>query len=98
MLAPVNKLWTTPHKAVERGLQLLELERESRLLDPGCGDGRVLLRAAQQYGCQCHGYEINTTRAAQTAEAVKEAGMDELIKIHAESSLDAGMLPAGVFS
>lgn len=90
MLAPVNKLWTTPTKAVERGLELLQLNSSSQLLDPGCGDGRVLLRAAVQYGCKCSGYEINQSRASQTALEVQDAGLAHLIDVFPSSSLEAG--------
>ncbi len=91
MLAPVGKLWTTPVKAVEQGLALLRLDAESRLLDPGCGDGRVLLTAAKQYGCCCTGYEINSTRARETQKVVESEGLTGMIQIHDSSSLEAGV-------
>jgi len=39
-------------------LDLLDLKPGQLLLDPGCGDGRVLLLAAKR-GIKCVGYELN---------------------------------------
>ena len=90
MLAPQRKLWTTPEAAVAQGLRLLDLSKHDTLADFGCGDGRVLMSAAQEYGCSCIGVEVNEARAAETEKAVKEAGLQESISIRCMNALEAG--------
>lgn len=48
----------TLHKQTAAALDLLDLQRGERLLELGCGDGRVLCAAAKR-GWQVVGYELN---------------------------------------
>lgn len=53
----------SPLDAVDEGLKLLELQKGDVLLDPGCGDGRVIVSAVVQYGCRGLGIEIDAQQA-----------------------------------
>lgn len=44
---------------VKTALDHLPMKRDQYLVDPGCGDGRVIRAAARRYGARCRGYEIN---------------------------------------
>lgn len=48
----------TQKKQADAGLDLLDLKKGQILYELGCGDGRVLRRAAQR-GLNCVGYELN---------------------------------------
>lgn len=48
----------TQKKQAEAGLDLLNLQPGQTLYELGCGDGRVLRRAAER-GLNCVGYELN---------------------------------------
>lgn len=48
----------TQKKQAEAGLDLLNLRQDQTLYELGCGDGRVLRRAAAR-GLKCVGYELN---------------------------------------
>ena len=52
--APVGwPFWAgTGDERIDEGLRLADLRPGERLLDLGCGDGRVLLRAAVSYGAE----------------------------------------------
>ena len=48
----------TPQDVVDRMLKLAELKREDVLYDLGCGDGRIVITAAQDYGARGVGFDI----------------------------------------
>lgn len=67
---------------VHRALAFLYLKPEDLLEDAGCGaDARVLITAAQIYGCDGIGIEIDHDRAESAKKAVKEAGLTHKIQI-----------------
>lgn len=53
----------TLHRQVEAALDLVDLKRGETLLELGCGDGRVLIAAAER-GLRAVGYELNPIMAA----------------------------------
>ncbi|MCA9325355.1 class I SAM-dependent methyltransferase [Candidatus Saccharibacteria bacterium] len=53
----------TMKKQVQAGLDLLDLKPGQTMLELGCGDGKVLIAAAQR-GIVCVGYELNPILAA----------------------------------
>jgi SAM-dependent methyltransferase len=57
------------------------LKRGDVLYDLGCGDGRMLVLAAQKYGCRGIGYDIDPERVAAARERVKRSGVAHLVKI-----------------
>lgn len=72
----------TPLAPLHRMLADLNLQPENRLLDPGCGaDARVLIAAAEIYGCRGLGFEIDHDRAEAAKRAVAEAGLSDRITI-----------------
>lgn len=61
----------TPADAIEAMLDLAEVTSEDMLYDLGCGDGRLLIRAAQRWGTRGVGIDIDPMQiqAAQTQAA-----------------------------
>lgn len=75
------ELAATPQAIVDVMLLLARLTPDDRLLDPGCGDARFLVTAAQRYDCLGIGVEIDS-KTADAAEAnVKAAGFSDKILI-----------------
>ena len=89
MLAPRDTLWSAHDAVIAAALDMLEVTNVDTLADYGCGDGRVLLAAAESRGCKCVGYEINADRATAVMETVKARGLEEQITIHAKNALEA---------
>jgi 2-polyprenyl-3-methyl-5-hydroxy-6-metoxy-1,4-benzoquinol methylase len=65
----------TPMSAVERMLDLAEVGRGTRLLDLGCGDGRIVVAAARR-GADARGIDIDPVRIAQAQATARDAALD----------------------
>ena len=61
---------------IGEALRLVGLRPGERFVDLGCGDGRVLLRAAEDFGAQVHGFELDPGLAAIAREMLSAAGID----------------------
>lgn len=70
-----------PERAVDRMLSIAHLKPGETLYDLGCGDGRILIAAVQQYKVKAVGIEISERLARSTAELVRKRGLQDDIKI-----------------
>jgi SAM-dependent methyltransferase len=61
---------------IDEALRLAGLRPGERLLDLGCGDGRVLLRAAEAYGAEVKGVELDPGLAATARQQLAAAGVE----------------------
>ncbi len=66
----------TPPAVVERMLDLAGVGAGTRLIDLGCGDGRIVIAAARR-GAAAHGIDIDPARIAEAQAAARAAGVDE---------------------
>ena len=73
MLAPRDKLWSTPETALEAMMRMTRVSSSDVVYDVGCGDGRMLIRAAQE-GAQAVGIEIDAKRARSARRKVDACG------------------------
>ena len=71
--APVNAPYvTTPDRIVNAMLKLAGVKKADTVYDLGCGDGRIVISAARQYGA--HGVGIETPDARHLWEADTNMG------------------------
>jgi len=73
----------TPYDLVSIMLQMAHIKKSDQVYDLGCGDGRMLVLAAQKYGAHGVGYEIDPERvqaARENAERNKVAKLVEIIQ------------------
>jgi SAM-dependent methyltransferase len=59
--------WPTPHKTVEKMLQVANVTKKDIVYDLGCGDGRIVCAAAKKYGCKAYGFDIDPQRIKECA-------------------------------
>jgi len=80
----VTKLIGTPHKDIPALVKVFQIKKGSNfvLLDPGCGDARILIHAVKEYGCRAIGIEINEDTYKIALAKVKQAGLGHRIKIY----------------
>ena len=55
-----------------------DLSAKDVVFDLGCGDGRVLLKLAEQVGCRCVGVDIDSKLTAYATAKSDEAALSEL--------------------
>ena len=71
----------SPLPVVKQMLNLADLKPGEILYDLGCGDGRVVIMAAQDFGAQGVGVEMREDLAKQALQKVSELGLDGHVKI-----------------
>jgi SAM-dependent methyltransferase len=71
----------TPNEVVDMMLKLAGVTKKDTVYDLGCGDGRIVVTAAQKYGARGVGIDIDPERVAEANENVKKGKVDKLVKI-----------------
>eukprot|EP00967_Tisochrysis_lutea_P008131 scaffold9712_cov32-Tisochrysis_lutea.AAC.4 len=87
----------TPPEVCRRLLQLGRLRAGERVVDLGCGDGRMLVTAVTEFGAaSATGYELNSSLVrmarehASTSASHRRAEPDGSIVVHEADALQAG--------
>ena len=71
----------TPMEVVEKILELAEVKKNDVVYDLGCGDGRIVVTAAEKYGARGVGVDYNMERINEARELAKEKKVEHLVKI-----------------
>jgi SAM-dependent methyltransferase len=71
----------TPYDVVSKMLRLAGVKKQDVVYDLGCGDGRMVVLAAQKYGCRATGYDIDPERVAAALVNVKRNKVVDLVNI-----------------
>lgn len=71
----------TPYDLVSKMLQMAHVKKGDLVYDLGCGDGRMLILAAQKYGCRGVGFDIDPERVRASRENVAKNHVEKLVKI-----------------
>ena len=71
----------SPLNVVDKMLELAEVKPGETVYDLGCGDGRIVIAAARKYGAKAVGIELDEGRYQNCVWRVKQAGLDDMVKI-----------------
>lgn len=71
----------SPQEVVRKMLQLAETKPDDILYDLGCGDGRIIVTAARDYGVRCIGIELRDDLVRRAREEVKRQNLESRIQI-----------------
>jgi SAM-dependent methyltransferase len=71
----------TPLPVVKQMLTLAQIRPDEILYDLGCGDGRVVIMAAQEFGARSVGVEMREDLAKQALGRLAELGLEGRVKI-----------------
>ncbi len=86
----------SPQPIVDRMLELANIRPNEMVYDLGCGDGRILITAAQKYKARGVGIEISPKLVEMTTHLVKRLGLDAQIQIRHGNILEVNFKDADV--
>jgi len=86
----------TTEEAVKAMLKLADVKNTDIVYDLGCGDGRIVIAAAKEYGAHGVGIDINPERIQEAEENAKKAGVDRLVRFEENDLFDADIHQATV--
>jgi len=93
MMAPYV---SSPLNVVDKMLAAASLRPGETLYDLGCGDGRVVVAAAQKFKARAIGVEISERRVKEANENIKRAGVENLASIVHADLMNVNLAPANV--
>jgi ubiquinone/menaquinone biosynthesis C-methylase UbiE len=99
--APSQKLApyvTSPQPIVEKMLEVARLKNGETLFDLGCGDGRILLSAARNFGARAHGVELSPTLVRRAQQMVDAQGLQDQVKVTQGDMMQIDVSSANVVS
>ncbi|MBX7059661.1 MAG: class I SAM-dependent methyltransferase [Leptospirales bacterium] len=70
----------TPQTVIEQMLRMAALKPDDLLYDLGCGDGRIVVTAARQYGVQGRGYDIDPIRVQEAQENARRFDVEQRVQ------------------
>jgi len=83
---PKNKLGLevdfvpTPHEIVGAMLELAKVKRTDVVYDLGCGDGRIVIAAAREFGARGVGIDIDPERIREAVANARQAGVADRVR------------------
>jgi len=86
----------TTEPAVREMLKLANVTKNDTLYDLGCGDGRIVIEAAKQYGTRGVGIDIDPQRIQEARQNAKTAGVSHLVRFEENDLFAADFRPATV--
>lgn len=86
----------TPQSLVEEMLRMAKVGPGDVLYDLGCGDGRIVITAAKEYGATGVGIDIDPIRINESNMNAREAGVTDKVTFREENLFTADFSPATV--
>jgi cyclopropane fatty-acyl-phospholipid synthase-like methyltransferase len=86
----------SPAPVVEKMLEAAGLKAGETVYDLGCGDGRILITAAEKFKAKGVGIELSAKLAAEAQEKVRQRGLQNWIRILEGDLLEADLSGADV--
>jgi len=86
----------TPPEVVQAVLTLARLTQNDVLYDLGCGDGRVVIAASQEFSTRGVGIDIDSERIREARENAASAGVSSLVEFRQENLFESDLTQATV--
>lgn len=86
----------TPQEVVDRMLELANVDKKDYLIDLGCGDGRIVVSAAREYGAQGLGIDLNPERITEARANAKKAGVGTRVDFRVANLFETDLSRASV--
>lgn len=88
----------TPPEVVAAMLKVAKVTKNDLVYDLGCGDGRIVVAAARDFGARGVGIDIDPQRIREAQETVTQAGVGDRVKIVQGDLFEADIHEATVVS
>jgi SAM-dependent methyltransferase len=88
----------TKYPVVDEMLRMAGVQKGDIVYDLGCGDGRIVVTAAQRYGAKGIGFDIDPERIAESKENATKAGVTGLVTFHEQDLFTADFREASVMT
>ena len=86
----------TTDEAVQAMLKLADVKKTDVVYDLGCGDGRIVIAAARDFGARAVGIDIDPQRIAEAKENAKKAGVEKLVRFEENDLFESDIHEATV--
>jgi SAM-dependent methyltransferase len=86
----------TENTVVDAMLKLAGVTKADVVYDLGCGDGRIVVRAAKNHGARGVGIDIDPARIQQARENAKRNNVEDLVRFEENDLFDADIHEATV--
>jgi ribosomal protein L11 methylase PrmA len=86
----------TTDEAVAAMLNLADVRPSDVVYDLGCGDGRIVIAAAEKFGAHGVGVDIDPARIREANENAKKAGVEKLVRFEEKDLFQADIHEANV--
>jgi trans-aconitate methyltransferase len=87
---------TTPDRVVAAMVKLAGVRSSDTVYDLGCGDGRIVISAAKEFGARGVGIDNNPARIQEARSNAREANVEALVKFEVNDIFDADIHAATV--
>ncbi len=88
----------SPNEVVETMLKLAEVKSSDVVIDLGCGDGRIVVMAAQKFGARGIGYDLNPERIKEANENAAQAKVQDKVKFIEKNLFEADIKEGSVIT
>jgi len=86
----------SPIEVVRKMLEYSNLKPRETLYDLGCGDGRIVIMAAEEFGASSVGVDLNKRLVSEARKKAKALGLGERVKIVNGNIFDLDLSQADV--
>jgi SAM-dependent methyltransferase len=86
----------TPQEVVDEMLKLAGVKAGDVVYDLGCGDGRIVITAAQRYGARGIGIDIDPQRIKEATANAQKAGVTDRVKFMQADLFETNISEANV--
>ena len=86
----------TTEEAVAAMLKLADVKSTDVVYDLGCGDGRIVIAAAKNFGARAVGIDIDPQRIAEANANARRAGVEKMVRFEENDLFQADFKEATV--
>jgi precorrin-6B methylase 2 len=86
----------TPQDVVDKMLDMAQVTKDDVVYDLGCGDGRIVITAARNFGARGVGVDIDPERIKESEANAKAAGVTDRVTFRLQDAMEVDVSPATV--